>query len=200
MVYTCCHSAGGGDSVLVVEDGWLVSKALSRWKRGADGILPSKKLMKVQGQVQFVVAPDSTKVAVLQEDVNVGHYSLVIIEGESALNPSSSDMGSQYELPNPKLTVAFWFSPDSTKLLCLTAAGKSKEDVETQKSTFRVGFEFGYAVDCLQLSSQGTWEYDVFKPTPYFMKTYSIFLPICSSVQSMGAGLEEFHFCHQFWT
>lgn len=167
-----CHSAGGGDSVLVVEDGWLVSKALSRWKRGADGILPSKKLMKVQGQVQFVVAPDSTKVAVLQEDVNVGHYSLVIIEGESALNPSSSDMGSQYELPNPKLTVAFWFSPDSTKLLCLTAAGKSKEDVETQKSTFRVGLnsDMQWIVYNFPLKELG--EYDVFKPTPYFMKTY----------------------------
>jgi hypothetical protein len=125
-----CHSAGGGDSVLVVEDGWLVSKALSRWKRNADGTLPSKKLMKLQGQVQFVVSPDSTKAAVLQEDVNVGHYSLMIIEGEGALDPSSPSMGTQYELPNPKLTVAFWFSPDSTKLLCLTAAGKSKEDVE----------------------------------------------------------------------
>lgn len=31
-----CHSAGGGDNVLVVEDGYLVSKALSRWKRVFD--------------------------------------------------------------------------------------------------------------------------------------------------------------------
>ena len=47
-----CHSAGGGDNVLVVENGWLVSKALSRWKRSPDGTLPSKKLMKLQGQVK----------------------------------------------------------------------------------------------------------------------------------------------------
>ena len=54
-----CHSAGGGDNVLVVEDGYLVSKALSRWKRSAvpneDGTasyqLASKKLMQVSNIV-----------------------------------------------------------------------------------------------------------------------------------------------------
>jgi hypothetical protein len=57
-----CHSAGGGDNVLLVEDGWLVTRALSRWKRGADGALMSKRLRPVKGQVQFLVAPDSSKV------------------------------------------------------------------------------------------------------------------------------------------
>eukprot|EP01038_Epipyxis_sp_PR26KG_P007809 gene7809-10605_t len=134
-----CHSAGGGDSVLVVEDGWLTTKAISRWKRDADGKLKSKKLLKLKGQIQFLVSPDGSKAVVLQEDINIGHYSLTVIEGEDALDPSSDSLGNQYELPNPKLTVAFWFSPDSTKLLCLTAADKSKDDVVTQKSAFRVG-------------------------------------------------------------
>jgi hypothetical protein len=134
-----CHSAGGGDNVLVVEDGWLTSKALSRWKRNADGSLQSKRLMKVKGQVQFAAAPDSSKVVVLEEDINIGHYALTVIEGEDALDPASSSMGNQYEVPNAKLTVAFWFSPDSTKVLCLTAAGRSKEDVTSLKSSFRVG-------------------------------------------------------------
>lgn len=38
-----CHSAGGGDNVLVIEDGYLVTKALSRWKRDDHGNLLSKK-------------------------------------------------------------------------------------------------------------------------------------------------------------
>ena len=158
--------------MLVVEDGWLVTKALSRWKRGPNGAATSKRLMKLQGQVQFVVSPDFTKVAVLQEDVNIGLYSLMIIEGEAALDPSNPSMGIQFELPNPKLTVAFWFSPDSTKLLCLTAAGKLKEDVETQKGSFRVGLnsDMQWVVYNFPLKELG--EYDVFKPTPYFMKTY----------------------------
>jgi hypothetical protein len=57
-----CHSAGGGDNVLLVEDGWLVTRALSRWKRGPDGALRSKRLRPVKGQVQFLVSPDSSKV------------------------------------------------------------------------------------------------------------------------------------------
>jgi hypothetical protein len=135
-----CHCAGGGDSVLVVEDGWLVSKALSRWKRDPiSGALPSKRLMPLQGQVQFVVSPDSSKVVVLQEDTNLGLYDLKVIEGEAALDPASPDTGNIYDLPHDKLTVAFWFSPDSTKVLLLTAADKNKSDVTSEKSTFRVG-------------------------------------------------------------
>jgi hypothetical protein len=58
-----CHSAGGGDSVLLVDDGWVVSRALSRWKRGADGAPHVKRLKQVQGQVQFLVSRDSSKVS-----------------------------------------------------------------------------------------------------------------------------------------
>lgn len=118
-----CHSAGGGDSVLVVEDGWLCSRALSRWKRNADGTLQCKRLRPVKGQVQFLASPDSSRAVVLEEDVNAGHYALTVIEGEDALDPSSAGTGRQYELSSDQLTVAFWFSPDSTKLLCLNAAG-----------------------------------------------------------------------------
>jgi hypothetical protein len=167
-----CHSAGGGDSVLVVEDGWLVSKALSRWKRGADGTLPSKRLMQIQGQTQFLVSPDNSKAVVLQEDINIGHYSLSVIEGEDALDPSSPSIGSIYELPNDKLTVSFWFSPDSTKVLCLTAAGKSKTDVKAQKSAFRVGLNSDMQWSVFNFPLKELRAYDTFKPTPYFMKTY----------------------------
>ena len=167
-----CHSAGGGDNVLVVEDGWLTSKALSRWKRNPDGSLQSKRLMKVKGQVQFVVAPDSSKVVVLEEDINIGHYALTVIEGEDALDPASSSLGNQYEVPNAKLTVAFWFSPDSTKVLCLTAAGRSKEDVTSLKSSFRVGLNSEMQWTVFNFPLQELREYDSFKPTPYFMKTY----------------------------
>ena len=96
--------------------------------------------MEIKGQAQFLVSPDNSRCVVLQEDINVGHYSLKVIEGESALDPSSpeSDKGKQYDLPCSKLTVAFWFSPDSTKVLLLTAAGKDKDEVASQKSGFRV--------------------------------------------------------------
>ena len=53
--------------------------------------------------------------------MNIGHHSLRVIEGETALDPRQlADTGHQYTIPVKHLTVAFWFSPDSTKLLCLT--------------------------------------------------------------------------------
>lgn len=180
-----CHSAGGGDNVLVVEDGWLTTKALSRWKRDSgNGQLLSKRLMQVRGQVQFLVSPDSSRAVVLEEDINIGHYALTVIEGEDALDPASPSTGTAYELPNNKLTVAFWFSPDSTKVLCLTAAGKSKTDVVSQKSSFRVGLNSEMQWSVFNFPLQEVREYDSFKPTPYFMKTYVPFFSQYAQVRT----------------
>jgi hypothetical protein len=169
-----CHSAGGGDSVLVVEDGWLVSKAISRWKREENegGQLRSKKIMQVRGDVKFLVSPDNSRAVVMQEDVSNSYYSLTVIEGEDALDPSSDAKGNQYELPNPKLTVAFWFSPDSTKVLCLTTAVKTKDDVIFQKNSIRSLIESEMQYTVFNFPLQELREYEVFKPTPYFVVTY----------------------------
>lgn len=167
-----CHAAGGGDSVIVVEQGWLVSKALSRWKRGLDGKLPTKRLLKIRGQVQFSVSADASRLAVLQEDIQEGFYSFSVIEGEAALDPANDAPAVAVELPHDKLTVACWFSPDSTKLLMLTAAQKFRSEVESLGSAFRVGLnaEMEWAVYNFPLGEFRT--YEAFKPTPYFMKTY----------------------------
>ena len=71
-----CHAAGGGDSILVVENGWLVTKSLSRWKRDPTTGEPiTKKIMELKGQSQFLVSPDNSRAVVLQEDINSGLYS-----------------------------------------------------------------------------------------------------------------------------
>ena len=36
---------------------------------------------------------------------------LVVVDGEDALDPLSPSLGTQYELPQDRLTIAFWFSP-----------------------------------------------------------------------------------------
>lgn len=53
-----------------------------------------------------------------------------MIDTEAALDPANPSKGVIYEIPHNKLTVAFWFSPDSTKLLCLTASGKTRVSIE----------------------------------------------------------------------
>eukprot|EP01042_Synura_sphagnicola_P002098 gene2098-2499_t len=182
-----CHNAGGGDSVLIVEDGWLVSRSLSRWKRGADYKPIHKKLMPVRGQIHFVVAPDSSRAVVLQEDVSSGFHSLTVIDGESALDPCSEDRGKQYELPFNKLAIAFWFSPDSTKILCLTVAGYTKKDLAAQKGNFRVGLNTEMQNVVYNFPLQEVREYDVYKPTPYFMKTYVPFFSTYTQVYNPWA-------------
>ena len=167
-----CHSAGGGDSVLVVENGWLVSKSLSRWKRDPiTGERMTKKIIELQGQSQFLVSPDNSRAVVLQEDINAGLYSLTVIEGEAALDPSSSETGNIYELPCNKLCVSFWFSPDSTRLLLLTAAGKDRSNVENEKSGFKVPLNADMQWNMFNFPLKELREYETFKPTPYFMKT-----------------------------
>ena len=91
------------------------------------------------------------------------------------MDPSSTGGGKIYELPNPKLTVAFWFSPDSTKILCLTAAGKVIDDVISQKNKFRVALNSDMQYTVFNFPLQELREYESFKPTPYFMKTYVSF-------------------------
>lgn len=58
---------------------------------------------------------------------------------------------------------------DSTKLLCLTAQGKSKEDVSSLKSAFKVGLNSEMQWTVFNFPLQELGEYDSFKPTPYFM-------------------------------
>jgi len=181
-----CHSAGGGDNVLMVEDGYLVSKAISRWKRvynETDGTysLPSKRLLPVKGQVQFLVSADHTKVAILEEDINIGHHKVTIIDGEEGLDPASPAEGRRFEIPTDRVTVAFWFSPDSTKLLCLTSR-QTKEEIAMMKGNFKSGTggaAGGFGADMQWLvynfPLDEVKKYDTFKPTPYFMKTYAAF-------------------------
>eukprot|EP01041_Mallomonas_annulata_P004065 gene4065-8081_t len=169
-----CHSAGGGDSVLVIEDGWVVTKSLSRWKRGADMLPSSKRLLRLQGgQVQLKVSPDHSRAVILEEDITAGHNRLTAIEGEGALDPCSPDMGNIYEIPlEDKLTSAFWISPDSTKVLCLTIAGLTKDDLVSKRVTGKVALNADMQWMVYNFPLQESKEYDTFKSTPYFMKTY----------------------------
>lgn len=191
-----CHAAGGGDSVLLVEDGWLVSRSLSRWKRGPDGLPRSKRLLELKGQTQFLVSADNSKAVVLEEDLVEGHYKLTVIDGEKALDPSDPSMGNIYELPCPRLTVAFWLSPDSTKvrvsaiahisharhslssiptpqILLLTAAGKLASEVQTQRGQTRVALNSDMQWSVYNFPLGEIRDYEIFKPTPYFMKVRS---------------------------
>jgi len=167
-----CHSAGGGDSVMLVEDGWLVTKSISRWKRDpVTGLPQTKKLLQVRGQVQFLVSADSSKAVVLQEDLVNGFYRLTQLDGERGLDPADKEtLPLVQELPCPKIVVAFWLSPDSTKVLLLTAANKMTEDVSTQKGQMRVMLNSDMQWSVFNFPLMELREYEAFKPTPYFMK------------------------------
>lgn len=197
-----CHSAGGGDSVLLVENGFLVTKALSRYKRYEHilgdieryvdlqgervlDIYPSKQLKKVRGQVHFAVSPDHSRFVVLEEDFNVGHYSLVTIDGEQFLDPLDDATPTFPSAPTTigdRIITAFWFSPDSSKLLCLTSANRRLSDLMREKKGFSVGLNAPMTWFVYCFTSKQWREYDTFQPTPYFMKTYVPFFSMYAQV------------------
>lgn len=168
-----CHSAGGGDNVLVIEDGYLVTKAISPWKRDPlnDDLIASKRLKAVKGYVDFLVSPDNSKAVILEHDANIGHYAVTVIEGEDALDPlATSSFGKVYELPFEHVISAFWFSPDSSKLLCLASASMTKEDVMVQKGKAQLPVQSEMQWLVYHFPLQEALKYDTCYPTAYFMK------------------------------
>jgi hypothetical protein len=73
-----------------------------------------------------------------------------------------------------KLAVAFWFSPDSTKLLLLTAAGKSADDVQTQRGQLKVGLSADMQWVLYNFPLQELREYETFKPTVRVLAIHSL--------------------------
>jgi hypothetical protein len=214
-----CHSAGGGDNVLLVEDGYLVTKALSRWKRNilfqryqeqlsngqnyqeaekssyrhsqADiSRSQYKRLLAVRGNVHFLVSPDHSKVAVMEEVTSGSayHYRLRIVDGEQYLDPANLAMlddpfltheaisqpeKQQYqahviEFPANKKAVAFWFSPDSSQLLLFL-----QSDPDETATLLTADTQLTAAVFNIPLKQYR--EYVTFRPTSYFRKTYLTF-------------------------
>ena len=127
-----CHSAGGGDNVIIVDGKELVSMSLSHPRR------LRKNLMELKGEeVHFQVSVDHSKLAIMERPRhinkektvnNTGYYAFTLIHGESTLNPlHESIFNESYQCsaevllpPHDLLKVdASWFSPDSTKLLCV---------------------------------------------------------------------------------
>ena len=72
---------------------------------------------------------------------------------------------------NQNATVSFLFGSS----YCLPAAGKVIEDVISQKSRFRVALNSEMQYTVFNFPLQELREYDAFKPTLYFMKTYVSF-------------------------
>ena len=140
------------------------------WKRGADGQPRTKRLLQVRGQTQFLVSADSSRAVVLQEDLATGHYKLTALDGEKGLDPSDATLPNAFELPCPKLTVAFWLSPDSTKVLLLTAASKTVDEAVTQRGQARLPINSDMQWSVYNFPLDEVREYEAFKPTPYFMK------------------------------
>lgn len=76
--------------------------------------------------------------------------------------------------------------------LCL---GKSKTEVNTLKSSFRVGLNSDMQWSVFNFPLNELREYDTFKPTPYFMKTYVPFFTQYAQVRRRHTAELFFLFC-----
>ncbi|CAN0468884.1 unnamed protein product, partial [Ectocarpus sp. 8 AP-2014] len=112
------HCEGGEDAVILVEtDGDESGQHLVSAR--VDGSA-KKRICPTRGFSTFGVSPDGQRLCLMQQDMTTGFYTISILEGgEGALDPLSTATMEQVEIPLDRVIMAFFFSPDSTKLLCL---------------------------------------------------------------------------------
>lgn len=129
-----CHSAGGGDNVVFVEGNALVTRALSPWKRRqrSSSVSTTKTLLTLapDSVCHFLVAPDHSKMAVLDVHPTTQRRRLRILLGEELLDPlhpaAVVHETNVVEIPVDASTglepAACWFSPDGAQLLVYSTA------------------------------------------------------------------------------
>jgi Tol biopolymer transport system component len=171
------HRAGGNDGVVLVDGGNLVSVS-------ADG-LHRRILCPVKGYSRFAISPDEKKVVLMQQDAQTGYYSLSMLDGGAALDPLSDPKEApveRRELPVDKVALAYFFSPDSKKLLLLTSTVPVSEI-----ASVRLIIRGGITSQCLwklyDLETGEVHDYGSIIPRTFFARVYLPFLDqYCQSV------------------
>ncbi|CAM9477847.1 unnamed protein product [Chrysoparadoxa australica] len=165
------HAVGGTDAVIVVEDGHLVSVTTNGNAK--------KKLLPVKGFSSFGISPDQSKVCLMQQDLATGFYSLAVLQdkdGETdALDPTSAATLELKEIPIENIALAFFFSPDSKKLLLLSTQAK-KGELAVARGFLKRGSNLGCSWMVYDLETNKVTEYARFHPRPFFVKVYLPFL------------------------
>ncbi|CAM9742109.1 unnamed protein product [Ascophyllum nodosum] len=174
------HCVGGEDAVIVVEGDSEEGQHLVSVR--VDGSA-KKRLCPTRGFSTFGVSPDGNRVCLMQQDLSTGFYTISVLEGgEKALDPLSTATMEQVEIPLDRVVMAFFFSPDSRKLLCLATKASilsfalgimSKNELAVARSSMRLGFQlkkFQWMIyDC---DARRVQLLEEFSPRQFFLKMY----------------------------
>eukprot|EP00752_Nemacystus_decipiens_P007675 g6861.t2 len=164
------HCEGGEDAVILVEtDGDESGQHLVSAR--VDGSA-KKRLCPTRGFSTFGVSPDGQRLCLMQQDMTTGFYTISVLEGgEGALDPLSTSTMEQVEIPLDRVIMAFFFSPDSTKLLCL-ATKMSKSELAVARSSMRLGFQLKFQWVIYDCETRNVQLLEEFSPRPFFLKMY----------------------------
>ncbi|CAM9555574.1 unnamed protein product, partial [Hapterophycus canaliculatus] len=125
-----------------------------------------------RGFSTFGVSPDGQRLCLMQQDMTTGFYTISVLEGgEGALDPLSTATMEQVEIPLDRVIMAFFFSPDSTKLLCL-ATKMSKSELAVARSSMRLGFQLKFQWVIYDCETRDVQLLEEFSPRPFFLKMY----------------------------
>mmetsp|Transcript_18513 Transcript_18513/g.23942 ORF Transcript_18513/g.23942 Transcript_18513/m.23942 type:complete len:554 (+) Transcript_18513:67-1728(+) len=161
------HTRGGQDGVVVVEKGHLTSIH-------ADGREnpTSKRLVPVKGFSTFIVSPDEQKIALMQQDLITGFYSISMVSAnDDALDPESKAVVENRELPMDNICLAFFWSPDSKKLLTL-ATNFSKDELALARNSLKQGYNLKCRWTVYDTETGETKPYAEFVPRSFYIKVY----------------------------
>ncbi|CAM9274655.1 unnamed protein product [Ectocarpus sp. 6 AP-2014] len=164
------HCEGGEDAVILVEtDGDESGQHLVSAR--VDGSA-KKRICPTRGFSTFGVSPDGQRLCLMQQDMTTGFYTISVLEGgEGALDPLSTATMEQVEMPLDRVIMAFFFSPDSTKLLCL-ATKMSKSELAVARSSMRLGFQLKFQWVIYDCETRDVQLLEEFSPRPFFLKMY----------------------------
>lgn len=157
------HSAGLQDAIVYAADGYLQCVSIDGVKR--------KKTVRINGFATFAVSPNGRYTALMEEDSARGVYRMSILRGRGAVDPYCDEEFEQEFIEVKHVIAAFYFSPDSEKLLLMTTTSPSHEFSVT-RNTMNLGVSLTCRWQCYYLRDRRMLSYGLFNPRPYALKAF----------------------------
>ncbi|CAM9496371.1 unnamed protein product, partial [Phaeothamnion confervicola] len=157
------HVVRGEDAVVFVEDGHLVTVMLDGGQK--------KRICPVRGFSNFVMSPNGERLALMQQDLATGFYSISVLQGKDAFDPLSDAAVEQVEVPVDRVILGCYWSPDSSRLLCL-ATQANKNELAVARNSMKMGFNLKGRWVVYDCATRRTLKFGEFVPRPFFMRVY----------------------------
>ncbi|CAM9972909.1 unnamed protein product [Heterosigma akashiwo] len=108
----------------------------------------------------------------MQQDLITGAYSVKLVRADGdALDPTSDAPVSQEDLPVGNILLAYFWSPDSTKLLCLST-NFGRNELALARNALKQGYNLKCRWKVVDVDTGKVTNYPEFTPRTFYIKVY----------------------------